>query len=130
MFDIFSDFFDSFNDFSDFGMFPKSYRPYTQDSGKKCPVCGHTFEDFARTGKFGCSECYNTFRPAVSQTLRRIHQNPVHQGKIPSRSAGKLKLERQYEDLKKQLAEAVKNEDYEQAARLHKQIKEMEGDLQ
>jgi protein arginine kinase activator len=92
-------------------------------------MCGHTLNDFRKTGKFGCGECYNTFRAPVTETLRRIHSNPVHTGKIPSRSAGSLKRERMYAELKKQLSAAVQNEDYEQAAKLHKQIKEMESEM-
>ena len=122
MYDLFSDFFDGFD------IFPKSYKIYTDTEEKRCPVCGHTFSDFRKTGKFGCGECYNTFRAEVGQTLRQIHENPVHVGKIPSKGAEHLKKERIYADLKKQLAEAVQSEDYEKAAKLHKQIKEMESE--
>lgn len=126
MYDLFSDFFDNFDGFD---IFPKAFTSYTGAEEKRCPVCGHTFSDFSKTGKFGCGECYNTFRTPVTETLRRIHSNPVHTGKVPSRCAGSLKRERLYADLKKQLAEAVQSEDYEKAAKLHKQIKEMESDM-
>ena len=126
MYDLFSDFFDGLNAFD---VFPKTYKVYTDADEKRCPVCGHTFSDFQKTGKLGCGECYNTFRAPVERTLRQIHANPVHVGKVPSRSAGTLKRERLYADLKKQLAEAVQNEDYEKAAKLHKQIKEMESEM-
>lgn len=130
---LFSSFFDnSFNDleelFGGFDVFPKAVK-YTSAPEKKCPVCGHTLADFERYGKFGCGECYNTFRAYVEPTLKRIHSGSVHSGKIPSKSAGELKKKRMYDDLKKQLSEAVAKEDYETAARLHKQLKEMESDM-
>ena len=28
---------------------------------QKCPVCGFTQADFKKTGRLGCSACYNTF---------------------------------------------------------------------
>ncbi len=114
--------------FGGFDVFPQTIK-YKEVPVKKCPVCGHTFADFQHYGKLGCGECYNTFRSWVEPTLRRIHSNPTHTGKIPSKSEGKLKRERMYADLKKQLSTAVAKEDYETAAKLHKQIKEMESDM-
>ena len=40
-----------------------------------------------------------------------------------------LKRKREYEDLKRRLAAAVKDEDYETAAKLHKRIREMENEV-
>lgn len=130
---LFSSFFnDDFNDleelFGGFDVFPKAVK-YTAAPQKKCPVCGHTLADFERYGKLGCGECYNTFRDYVRPTLKRIHSGSVHSGKLPSKSESELKLKRKYEQLKKQLSEAVSGEDYETAARLHKQLKEMESDM-
>ncbi len=118
MYDLFSDFFDGFDLFM---------QPVTVKEAKKCPVCGHTYADFRRTGKIGCSECYNTFREPIAQTLRQIHTDTAHKGKIPSKSGEELKLKRRYESLKEELAAAVRNEDYEKAAKLHKQIREIEN---
>lgn len=120
MYDLFSDFFDGFDMFM---------QPVTVKEEKKCPICGHTYSDFRRTGKLGCSECYTIFKVPVAQTLRSIHPGVVHTGKIPSKSGEELKLKRKYEMLKEELAKAVKNEDYEKAAKLHKQIREIEGEV-
>ena len=62
-------------------------------------------------------------------TLRQIHPSTVHVGKIPSKSGEELKLKRKYETLKQELSAAVKNEDYETAAKLHKQIREIENEV-
>ncbi len=122
---LFDDFFDDF--FGDFGMFTQQSPVYKSE--QKCPVCGRTYSDFRRTGKFGCGECYKTFREPVSDVIKSIHSNAAHIGKIPARSGEKLRKRRVYEDLKKQLQDAVRAEDYETAAKLHKQIRKMEGEL-
>lgn len=119
MYDLFSDFFDGFDIFM---------QPAAVKEEKKCPVCGHTYSDFMRTGKIGCGECYNSFRTPIKQTLARIHPNTVHTGKIPSKSGKELKLKRKYEALKAELSEAVRNEDYEKAAKLHKEIRKIESE--
>ena len=120
MYDLFSDFFDGFDMFM---------QPVTVKEEKKCPVCGHTYSDFRRTGKIGCSECYKVFRAPIAETLRQGQPSTVHTGKIPSKSGEELKLKRKYETLKQELSAAVKNEDYETAAKLHKQIREIENEV-
>ena len=120
MYDLFSDFFDGFDMFM---------QPVTVKEEKKCPVCGHTYSDFRRTGKIGCSECYRVFRTPIAETLRQVQPATVHTGKIPSKSGEELKLKRKYETLKQELSAAVKNEDYETAAKLHKQIREIENEV-
>lgn len=117
--------YDLFSDFND--LFEAFMQPVTYKDEQKCPVCGHTWTDFRRSGRFGCGECYKAFRSPTEATLRQIHSTSVHTGKIPSKSGSELKKKRQYETLKAKLQEAVKNEDYETAAKLHKQIREMEN---
>ena len=114
MYDIFSEFEDFFNSFD---VFP-AYREV-----KSCPNCGHTYQSFQKSGRFGCGKCYETFREPVKSSLRQIHQNSKHTGKVPSSSAHELKLRKRYEELKLALSEAVKTEDYETAAKLHKELK-------
>jgi protein arginine kinase activator len=120
MYDLFSDFFDGFDLFM---------QPTVTKEEKKCPICGHTYADFRRTGKIGCSECYRIFTAPISQTLRQVQPSITHKGKIPSKSGEELKIKRRYETLKQELAAAVKNEDYETAAKLHKQIREIENEV-
>ncbi len=122
MMDLFTELFDMID-----GMGAYSVSPTVNQYGKKCPVCGRTWNDFAKTGKFGCGECYNTFRPLAEQAIRQVQSSSVHSGKIPSNSAADIKAKRHLEELKKQLKDAVKKEEYETAARLHAEIKELEG---
>lgn len=122
MIDLFSELLGMFDDFD--GVFTAN-TPAKEN--RVCPVCGHSWEDFNRTGKFGCSECYKTFYGGAEQVLRRVHSTAQHNGKIPSKSGAEVRAKRQLENLKAQLKTAVANEEYETAAKLHAQIKEIEG---
>jgi protein arginine kinase activator len=94
--------------------------------GLVCPNCGMTFQDFAHTGKIGCSVCYNTFRAQLAPLLKRIHGSSTHSGKIPRRSGGVLVVRHEIAMLKEQLAEAVQSEAYEKAAEYRDKIRELE----
>lgn len=129
MMDLFSELFNMFDDFGAFGSFgaPSSQQQVMQNSSKTCPVCGHTWADFTRTGRFGCGECYKTFSGGAEQVLRQIHSSSEHIGKVPSKSSTEIKMKRKLEELKRRLKEAVAAEDYETAAKLHSEIKAIEG---
>ena len=94
-----------------------------------CPICGHSWEDFRRNGKFGCGECYTIFNSGAKQVLRQIHSTSEHVGKIPSKSGAEVKIKRQLDQLRRQLKESVSKEDYETAAKLHSEIKMIEGGM-
>ena len=110
MFDLFSDFSDFFNNFDVF--------PVYQDV-KTCPHCGRSYADFQKTGKFGCAQCYETFRAPVAATLKQIHQNTTHTGKLPSRSAEGLKQQRRMAELKQQLSSGAGNQRLHSRRQLH-----------
>ncbi len=116
MFDLFSEFFDAFD----------MYPVYREE--KSCPQCGMTYSTLQKTGKIGCEKCFETFKEPIEATVKQIHHKSEHTGKIPSRCKGELKLKKRYEELKRLIKNAVKDEDYETAARLHKELKDMGGE--
>lgn len=94
-----------------------------------CENCGMTYEEFKRTGKFGCSRCYSAFEKKVAPFVRNIHSHDSHVGKIPLKAGKELKSKKELEDLKFKLREAVENEEYEKAAEYRDKIKKFtEGD--
>jgi protein arginine kinase activator len=95
----------------------------------KCPNCGMSFSDIRQTGKLGCSECYKAFDRELEPTLRRIHGNSKHIGKIPIRGGQKVHLKKEIEELKLSLQQAINSENYEKAAEIRDQIKAMEKNL-
>jgi protein arginine kinase activator len=92
----------------------------------KCPNCGMSLKDIRRLGKLGCSECYQVYAQELEATLRRIQGNSQHLGKIPVRGGEKVLIRRQIENLKNRLQEAVREEQYEQAAEIRDSLKVIE----
>ncbi len=91
-----------------------------------CSNCGMSFTDIRQTGKLGCSECYKAFDTELEPTLRRIHGNSNHVGKIPVRGGEKVFLKKEMGELKLELQQAIKEENYEQAAEIRDKIKNLE----
>jgi protein arginine kinase activator len=91
-----------------------------------CPNCGITYKEFRKQGRLGCPHDYIEFAERLKPLLENIHESTHHRGKFPKRApdAG----QKQYEMIKMRndLRTAVEQEDYELAARLRDQIREME----
>ena len=51
---------------------------------QKCPVCGFTQIDFKKTGRLGCSACYDTFADGLANLLKGMHKGLKHTGKMPA----------------------------------------------
>lgn len=90
-----------------------------------CHKCGLTYDKFKATGKFGCAVCYETFSDKLESLIRGIHGHNSHKGKIPKRSNERILLKRREESLKSELEDAVKLEEYERAAFLRDELKNL-----
>jgi len=90
---------------------------------QKCPVCGFSQADFKKTGRLGCSHCYETFGDGLQSLLKGMHKGTAHVGKTPSRFAETVEREAQLKTLQRDLKKAVAEEDYESAALIRDQIK-------
>lgn len=93
---------------------------------KKCPTCGRTIADVQKTGRLGCSSCYEVFRDDLNPVLRRLHGSSTHTGKVPVRAYPKARIERQIEDLRRRLEDCVRQENYEQAAKYRDELRLLE----
>ena len=103
----------------------KTEKP-TEEVSLKCPRCGFTFRDFRKVGRLGCPACYDTFKENLKPLLKKIHGSERHVGKIPSKKEVKPDTKAILADLKDRIEEAVKLEEFEEAARLRDKIKEVE----
>lgn len=99
----------------------------------KCPKCGMTYDDFKRTGRLGCSDCYSTFEESLVPLIKRVHGSAEHHGKRlvkvskpPKVAAKREKKVDKLDELKSRLQRAVKLEEFEEAARLRDKIRELE----
>lgn len=88
-----------------------------------CPCCGTTWGTFTQGGLLGCAGCYDAFREQLAPMLRQIHGKVQHEGRTPLKSQQQQELRRQQEELSREMALAVENEDYEKAARLRDQLR-------
>jgi protein arginine kinase activator len=91
-----------------------------------CERCGTSYEDFQRTGKLGCNNCYTIYKDSFTPLLRRLHGNVEHHGKFPKKISKNLKTDVEIERLKELLNRAVEKEEYEEAAQLRDKIKDLE----
>ena len=95
-------------------------------TGIKCPSCGFTFQNFRKMGRLGCPACYETFSNQLSPLLRKIHGSDHHLGKVPSKKETVHDKTSLFSSLKTSLEQAIKREEFEEAARLRDQIRALE----
>jgi protein arginine kinase activator len=92
-------------------------------------VCGFSQADFKKTGRLGCSECYVTFAEGLGSLLKAMHKGTEHVGKLPERAQRSIALSHRVRALTENLEKAVADENYETAASLRDQIKQLENEL-
>lgn len=92
---------------------------------KRCPLCGSTLNQIADEGKVGCAQCYDTFGNELNSTIKRIHGNSVHTGRVPPKFKKEPTIEDKIGDKEKELKKAVAEENFEMAAKLRDEIKDM-----
>lgn len=90
--------------------------------GVACPACGFTPSDFKKHGRFGCPQCYQTFAGMVTPMLENMHKGVRHAGKVPEKALRRRSLAERVAELEAGLAGAVKEERYEDAARLRDEL--------
>ena len=107
----------------------------------KCKGCNNSFEDILETGKFGCQECYETFESEIDELLNRIQGKNRHVGRLGSgekirvdnnndineKTENKNPERNKLEELKAKLKDLIKEENYEEAAKVRDEIKEIEN---
>lgn len=88
-----------------------------------CPNCGYTETELRRTGRLGCGVCYHTFASIILETVRETQKRPQHFGKMPASLIRDQGTREKLSTLESNLTEAVRQEDYEVAARLRDEIR-------
>ena len=101
-----------------------------------CPTCHTTYGDFIKNSRFGCADCYDTFGMLLDNNMKKLHGNDTHVGKRPKFQPSEKSYEKtvayekeredqqeQLEILQSRLQEAIREEEYESAARYRDEIK-------
>ena len=94
-------------------------------NAKKCPLCGMTLADFSRDGKAGCPTCYEAFADELEPAIGRIHGRTSHNGRAPSKFREKTELKNRIRVLEAEQKEAIKTENYERAAEIRDELKNL-----
>lgn len=132
----FSSFFGGFMD--DFGA--QEFMPILNEiKTLKCDNCGFTFDKIANTGRLGCIDCYDVFEDRLDPIIKRIQGANHHVGRIgkivDKKIDTKIKANEKQEEnkevsiieeLQEKLKLAIKEERYEDAAKLRDEIKKLE----
>ena len=112
----------------------------------KCNECGYTFDDIVNTGRLGCANCYDVFEDRLDPIIRKIQNSNRHIGrigkildsriekrqekndnkKVENKEESSNKNNNELENLQLKLKEAIKDERYEEAAKIRDKIKEIE----
>ncbi len=116
------------NDWNNFfgGLIGNTLSPFAPQTDNVCPNCGMKLSEFLNGGRLGCGKCYDAFGSALSRPIRQIHGEAAHEGKIPKRGGSKISTETKIRSLKRDLDRAVEEQEFEKAAQLRDEIKELE----
>ena len=95
----------------------------------KCPRCGFTQADFKKAGRLGCADCYTTFAEGLEGLLKTMHKGVRHVGKVPQFLQQTRDIADRLKVLRKKLEKAVDDENFEQAAMLRDEIKQMSSKM-
>lgn len=112
----------------------------------RCAGCGTTYASFKESGLLGCPACYDAFADRLGPLIERAHEGACHHvGKFPRRALKDIRAmgdaervetllgdirerEERLESIRRSLAKAVRDEDYERAAMLRDELARI-GDL-
>ena len=134
----FSSFFGNFFEDAEESFLPN----FAQSNALQCDVCGMTYDEFIDKGKFGCANCYDVFSDPLEQVLKKTHGSTSHVGRCEKVTEGdeniteklnknekakskKTEKEDKVEKLESELKQAVKEERYEDAAKIRDEIKKL-----
>jgi len=108
---------------------PEIPKEIKEKEGLVCPKCGMTYEEFKKTAKFGCAKCYDAFESNLIRIFQEIHGSHIYKGRayqLDKKSAGLIRKKR---ELEKALEIAIKNENFEDAAKIRDELKELQEKL-
>lgn len=104
--------------------------PLSEVKSIACPECRTTLDTFRKEGKLGCPDCYETFRDSLRPFFKKSQEGTSHVGKTPTDEVKKEEAPESEEvkALKAKLAELIKEEKYEEAAKVRDELKKAEGE--
>ena len=93
----------------------------------KCPACNTTLSQVLESATVGCATCYVTFGTEVESMLEALHRGSAHRGKTFKCDKDRLQVRKDIQAKRILLRRMIKEENYEEAARLRDEIMELEA---
>ena len=92
-----------------------------------CDVCGMTYADYHSQDRLGCPNDYDAFGEPLQTIIAQMQEGATeHIGKVPHRVGGDQQKQTAILRLRGELKRAIAIEDYERAAALRDQIRQLE----
>ncbi|ENX6203361.1 UvrB/UvrC motif-containing protein [Listeria monocytogenes] len=93
-----------------------------------CENCQLSFEEFLKTNRVGCPECYSAFEAQLVPIIGRVQNGyKKHIGKVPAEVERAEGVQNEISRLQEKLAQLVKNEEFEEAAVVRDEIKALKA---
>ena len=101
-------------------------KPRKQRIKPSCPTCGLTYDEFKKIKKVACSDCYSVFKEPIKAIIKNTYGEKVHKGRIPNRIHKEFFQRDKLKNLKQQLQILIEEEQYEKAAIIRDEIRQIE----
>ena len=137
-----------------FAMDPAQEEAGADSRNVVCPVCHTSYADFVKESRFGCADCYEMFKLLMGDHIKTLQGSDTHSGKcpmkcmsrinpagdriasdrgegVPENSSGTqiISAEEQIATLEAHLKEALREEEYEAAARYRDAIRALKAEV-
>jgi protein arginine kinase activator len=94
------------------------------ENGEACPSCGLRFAEYQQVNLFGCAHDWTAFEDEVGELVQRWHGAETHVGRRPG-DAQPAEGDACRAELEAELAAAVSNEHYEEAASIRDRLRRL-----
>lgn len=91
----------------------------------RCKDCGTSYQDFRRTGLFGCPSCYRSFKDNLDKMFLRVQGGSRHTGRLDATASVEASVSEHLKQLREQQREAIVDENYERAAELRDELQRL-----
>jgi protein arginine kinase activator len=97
------------------------------DNEDSCESCGMSMKEFHKGRQLGCANDYEALGDSLEPIIEKNQGgNTTHKGKVPKNAPEDSKKQVEILNLRRQLEDAVENEDYENAAKIRDRIEHLQ----
>jgi len=106
---------------------PQPVAETAAENEKSCSSCGMTMKEFQSGHLLGCANDYEELSDSLDEIIEKNQGgNTTHKGKVPANAPEDSKKQVEILNLRRQLEDAVENEDYETAAQIRDRIEQLQ----